>query len=292
MHPGLLQEKRVLGERRKEEFRNTILHGIRTDAAVLANERSFQSAENRRKIHQEPLCNQNSLSVNAEQVVVGANTTVSTTMTKQMHQESQITESQQQEDKLRETIRKNSTELKELEKKLSFAYLAKDWSHQVKEREMHDMRLRALDAAETKLLMQRLEEEELQAKKEANEKARQYRMALLEQIKDNEDRKLEQEKQVLKDKELMDYVMSKANARQALEDRIRETKQRENREYLQHFAKEQERLKQSEKQREREEMREIEEFERRKLAREEQFMQKKMQAKQEKDAIYKKATIF
>ncbi|KAI8914432.1 tumor suppressor, Mitostatin-domain-containing protein [Gorgonomyces haynaldii] len=116
------------------------------------------------------------------------------------------------EQKMRQYIHENSVELRELEKKLNYAYTNKERALQLKEKSLSQEaeKLEQQTVIEAMKIQQvKLEQLELEKQRKNMERAAQYNDALNNQLQELEDRKKQEYETFLKEKALVDEVVQK-----------------------------------------------------------------------------------
>ncbi|KAJ3275578.1 mannosyl-oligosaccharide alpha-1,2-mannosidase [Terramyces sp. JEL0728] len=200
-------------------------------------------------------------------------------------------QNQVNEQKLRQSIRENSSELRELEKKLNYAYMNKERSLQLKEKELLSAKKKAEDQALYATWKEQAEIAELEEKekeKKNQERAVDYHKALHHQLEENEEKKQKEYEIFLKEKEMVDKIVQKITEENEREARSRLEKQEETKKFVEQFMHEREKWKEEERLRQEEENRKIAEFAQLQKLREEKVEIKKKTIAAGKDAIYDK----
>ncbi|KAJ2999521.1 mannosyl-oligosaccharide alpha-1,2-mannosidase [Globomyces sp. JEL0801] len=200
-------------------------------------------------------------------------------------------QSQVRDQKLRQSIRENSIELRDLEKKLNHAYMNKERSLQLKEKELLMEKAKAKDAlldAKFKAQAEKEELEELEHQKKNQERSVEYHEALHAQLEENEQKKREDYERFLKEKEMVDNIVKKILLENEREAKLRLDKQHETKLFIENFMKEREEWKAEEKRLQEEENQKILEFAKLQKEREDKAVTKKKTLEAGKDAIYDK----
>lgn len=285
-------EKRDHELRRKEFAREDLLKQVNDDAVFLSNLHCDDKFENNRRlrIHRVMEEELQTHSLLAEKLRKKEDSEYKRQKEEELVKmiESKRLE-QMREEKLRQSIRQNSVELRELEKKLSNAYMNKERSLQIEERIMIEKQERGKEQALITIMNKNLEAAnklELQKEREQYVESRDYKRQLQNQLQDHELRKLQEFELFLRDKAMIDAIVAKINAEDEEEAQTRLSKQRETKQYIEDYIKERKLWKQSEKQRQDEENKKIEEHARQQRQREEELLLKKLNTNEERDIIY------
>jgi hypothetical protein len=160
---------------------------------------------------------------------------------KLLYQLEEMKTAELREEKIRQSIRENSVELRSLQQKLNLAYMNAERCKQVKEKEANRA---ALAAAETAYASAVSKQQALadQAEAEAEEKhwlqSREYKATLQAQLADREKRKTEEVAQFLKEKQLVDELVAQIRAEDAAEQRRRYEAQKEARIFIEQYLSE------------------------------------------------------
>ncbi|KAJ3234446.1 mannosyl-oligosaccharide alpha-1,2-mannosidase [Chytriomyces hyalinus] len=193
------------------------------------------------------------------------------------------------EDKLRQTIRKNSIELRNLETKLNYAYMNKERALQIQEKQLHLEKEKETEAETIKEMNRRLEIETQKAiaqEQRMYEKSLVYQGALQGQLQELENRKLVEYEQFLKEKEMVDAIVSKIIMEDERELQMRLEKQRETKQFIEDYLHEREEWRIAEHERQIAENRKIEEYARLQNQREQNLKDKRKNMDEEKNIIY------
>ncbi|KAI9363412.1 tumor suppressor, Mitostatin-domain-containing protein [Zopfochytrium polystomum] len=200
-------------------------------------------------------------------------------------------EEQIREEKLRQSIRENSEELRELEKKLNYAYMNKERAIQIQQRHLFLQKERAAEAERIHEMNLQLEEQrrkELEQEQAMYERSLQYRDALQSQLADSDVRKQAEYEQFLRDKAMVDEIVQKILEEDSREQQARLEKQRETKQFIEEFMQERERWKEQERLRQVAENQRIQEYARLQIQREEEMREKRKAIDEEKNVIYDK----
>ncbi|KAI8611689.1 tumor suppressor, Mitostatin-domain-containing protein [Chytriomyces sp. MP71] len=193
------------------------------------------------------------------------------------------------EEKLRQTIRKNSEELRALEAKLSYAYMNKERSLQIHEKQLHLQREKFTEAEIIKDMNHRLEiecQKAIAQEQHTYEKSLAYQGALQGQLQELEERKLVEYEQFLKEKEMVDAIVAKIIQEDEKELQKRMEKQRETKQFIEDYLHEREEWRISEHERQMAENHKIEEYARLQNQREQNLKDKRKNMDEEKNIIY------
>nr|KAJ3420778.1 mannosyl-oligosaccharide alpha-1,2-mannosidase [Polyrhizophydium stewartii] len=202
---------------------------------------------------------------------------------------------QVREQKQRQSIRENSVELRELEKKLNYAYMNKERAMQLKEKQLISQQAKACSLikeaeliAEMSAQAERAKEEETDRQKQIHERSIEYHKALHNQLAEAEVKKQQEYEQFLKEKAIVDEIVKRILEENEREAKIRLEKQRETKQFVEDFMKERERWHQMELERQELENQRIEEYARLQREREQELENKKKTIEAGKNAIYDK----
>ncbi|XP_049628797.1 meiosis-specific nuclear structural protein 1 [Suncus etruscus] len=146
------------------------------------------------------------------------------------------------DEKMRQQIRENSIELRELEKKLKAAYMNKERAAQIAERDAIKYEQMKRDAEIARNMMEeheRLTKEENAAEDKKNQVKAQYCLDLEKQLEEQELKKQEAYKQLLKEKLMIDEIVRKIYEEDQLERQQRLEKMNVTRQYIEEFKKQQ-----------------------------------------------------
>ncbi|KAJ3051021.1 mannosyl-oligosaccharide alpha-1,2-mannosidase [Rhizophlyctis rosea] len=208
-----------------------------------------------------------------------------------VHQVEQIRLAQLRDEKMRQSIRESSTELRELEKKLNYAYMNKERALQKEQKKLVAEEEKAREAILISEMNARLALEHqtaLQKERETYEKSLEYHQALHDQLAEAEARRQAEFEQFLREKQMVDEVVRKIFEEDARESRHRLEKQHETKQFIEDFMREREEWRQKERDRQEGETRKIEEYARMQREREEELAKVKRSVQSERDVIYDK----
>lgn len=116
------------------------------------------------------------------------------------------------EEKMRQAIRENSYELRDLEQKINCAYMNKERSLQIKEKELMKQQKKEEDAQLIVVMAQTLErdkEEEMEKERAAVQRSIKYQQELHQQLNEIEHKKHAEYEQFLKEKHMIDEAVRK-----------------------------------------------------------------------------------
>ncbi|KXS16072.1 hypothetical protein M427DRAFT_69435 [Gonapodya prolifera JEL478] len=194
-------------------------------------------------------------------------------------------------EKTLQSIRETSLELRELEQKLNYAYMNKERSLQVKEKQLAEQLLKAEEAKlseDRKRNAQREAEEEYERARAHMEKQVSYKHELQRQLEDRVDRKKAEYEQFLKDKAVIDDLVRKIQEEDESERRAELDKQAETQRDLQEHLNQREAWKRDELRRQAEENARIAEHAAVIAKREAEALAAKKGKAEEQNALYEK----
>ncbi|KAI8799676.1 tumor suppressor, Mitostatin-domain-containing protein [Cladochytrium replicatum] len=195
------------------------------------------------------------------------------------------------EEKLRQAIRENSVELRELERKLDYAYMNKSRALQIQQRALSAMEEQQREArliAEMNAQLEQARLAEIQKEEETYVRSRQYKRALQDQLEETEARKQAEWEQFLKEKAMVDEIVRKIAEEDEREVLQRLEKQRETKQYIEEFIREREAWRAQEAERLQKENEKIESYARSQQQREDEKAAKKADVDNERNLIYDK----
>ncbi|KAJ3281715.1 hypothetical protein HK104_011316 [Borealophlyctis nickersoniae] len=287
-------ERREQQIRQKEFVREDLIKQLNQDAVFRKNLDSDDRVENKRRLRNQQ----------TRQEELRTQETFIETARRRMERElmlrkeeelvkevERIRHEQLREEKLRQSIRENSVELRELEKKLNYAYMNKERALQKQQKEVQVEQDKAKEAELIADMNRRVEIEkqrELEKEREAYERGVLYHQALHEQLAEHEARKEAEFEQFLREKAMVDEIVRRIMMEDEREARRRLEKQQETKQFIEDFMTEREDWRRKEKMRQEAENRKIEEYARLQLQREEEQQQQKKKADDEKNIIYDK----
>nr|KAF6485988.1 meiosis specific nuclear structural 1 [Rousettus aegyptiacus] len=146
------------------------------------------------------------------------------------------------DEKMRQRLRENSIELRELEKKLKAAYMNKERAAQIAEKDAIKYEQMKHDAEIAKTMMEeheRVIKEENAAEVKRNKIKAQYYLDLEKQLEEQEKKKQEAYEQLLKEKLMIDEIVRKIYEEDQLERQQKLEKMNVTRSYIEEFQKEQ-----------------------------------------------------
>ncbi|KAJ3029295.1 mannosyl-oligosaccharide alpha-1,2-mannosidase [Rhizophlyctis rosea] len=208
-----------------------------------------------------------------------------------VRQVEQIRQQQLREEKMRQSIRENSTELRELEKKLNYAYMNKERALQREQKKLKAQEDKAAETALISTMNARLDadrQRELERERETYEKNLQYHQALHDQLAEAEARRQAEFEQFLREKQMVDEVIRKIWEEDETESRRRLEKQHETKQFIEDFMREREEWRRKERERQEMENRRIEEYAALQRQREEEVMMQKRKVEGERRGVYDK----
>ncbi|XP_019587881.2 meiosis-specific nuclear structural protein 1 isoform X1 [Rhinolophus sinicus] len=181
------------------------------------------------------------------------------------------------DEKMRQQVRENSIELRELEKKLKAAYMNKERAAQIAEKDAIKYEQMKRDAEIAKTMMEeheRMTKEENAAEDRRNKLKVQYCLDLEKQLEEEEKKKQEAYEQLLKEKLMIDEIVRKIYEEDQLERQQKLEKMNATRRYIEEFQKEQALWRKKKREEMEEENRKIIEFANMQQQREEDRMAK------------------
>ncbi|KFP73003.1 PREDICTED: meiosis-specific nuclear structural protein 1, partial [Apaloderma vittatum] len=146
------------------------------------------------------------------------------------------------DEKMRQQIRENSLELRELEKKLRSAYMNKDRAAQIAEKEAlqyEKMKHEDEIAQKMKEEYERVIKEESSAELRRNKEKIMYHQELEKQLEEQERKKQDAYKEFLREKLMIDEIVRKIYEEDLMEKQLKLDKVRATQTYIEEFKKEQ-----------------------------------------------------
>jgi len=185
----------------------------------------------------------------------------------------------------------NSPELRDLEAKLNLAYINKERDMQKREKKLKDERKKLEEEEISKKLLQDYEDFK---KEEADKKAHEfyvsknYSKELANQLDEQEKRKLEESKQVAKDKELIDRIVQKVYEEDEKQKQFELEKRKEFQKEIDEYLQNRMLQKEEEEYMRKKEEESINEYNRKRTERNDQFDELKRIRENNKNIIYQK----
>ncbi|XP_021520506.1 meiosis-specific nuclear structural protein 1 [Meriones unguiculatus] len=167
------------------------------------------------------------------------------------------------DEKMRQQVRENSIELRELEQKLKAAYMNKERAAQIAERDAIKYEQMRRDAEIDRTMMEeheRLLQEENVKKDRRNKEKAQYHLDLEKQLEEQERTKQEAYEQLLKEKLMIDEIVRKIYEEDQLERQQKLEKMNATQKYIKEFQRTQALWRQKKREEMEEENRKILEF--------------------------------
>ncbi|NXS99905.1 MNS1 protein, partial [Jacana jacana] len=192
------------------------------------------------------------------------------------------------EEKMRQQVRENSLELRELEKKLKSAYMNKERAAQIAEKEAiqyERMKREAEIAQKMQEEHERVIQEESSAELRRNEEKKLYQQELETQLVEQERKKQDVYKEFLSEKLLIDEIVRKIYEEDQMERQLKLEKIRATQAYIEEFKKEQANWRRRKQEEMEEENRKIMEFANIQRQREEDRMAKVRDAEEKKQRL-------
>ncbi|EDL26250.1 meiosis-specific nuclear structural protein 1, isoform CRA_a [Mus musculus] len=165
--------------------------------------------------------------------------------------------------KMRQQVRENSIELRELEQKLKAAYMNKERAAQIVEKDAMKYEQMKRDAEIERIMMEehdRLLKEESAKQERRNKERAQYYLDLEKQLEDQERRKQEAYEQLLKEKLMIDEIVRKIYEEDQVERQQKLEKKNAIQKYIEEFQRAQDFWRQKKREEMEEENRKIIEF--------------------------------
>ncbi|KAI8925681.1 tumor suppressor, Mitostatin-domain-containing protein [Entophlyctis helioformis] len=287
-----MQEKREQESRRRENMREDIVKHLQHDTLLMSTYTSDNRVEQTRRLRTQKLNDQERQTYESLIEDERKRREIEESI---KHEEQIVAEmerihhEQVMEQKLRQSIRENSSELRELEKKLNYAYMNKERSLQLQEKSLLQKHAKVKEAeffAAMKAQAEKAKDEELEKQKSQYERSIEYHKALNHQLAEAEAKKQQDYEQFLKEKAIVDQIVQRIQEENEREAKQRLEKQRETKQYIEDFMKERERWRQLEVERQLAENTRIEEYAHIQHQREADLEQKKKRIEADKGAIY------
>ncbi|NXA08609.1 MNS1 protein, partial [Sapayoa aenigma] len=192
------------------------------------------------------------------------------------------------DEKIRQQVRANSLELRELERKLNYAYMNKERAAQIAEKKAFcDEKLKWEDeiAQEMKEECDRLMQEEISAELRRNKEKILYHQELDKQVEEQEVKKQKAYEEFLRDKLMIDEIVRKIYEEDQMERQRKLDKIRETQTYIEEFIKEQAIWRKRKKEEMEEENRKIMEFANMQQQRKDDWMAKVRDTEEKKQRL-------
>ncbi|KAJ3169454.1 mannosyl-oligosaccharide alpha-1,2-mannosidase [Geranomyces variabilis] len=287
-------ERRDHEIRRKEFEREDLVAQLHSDAVFRSNLDSDDRVDNKRRLRIQKIREEEQRTY--EELMQAAQQRIQRETSNQREQELAEEHERREteklrEEKLRQAIRENSSELRDLEKKLNYAYMNKERSLQMQEKALQDEVAKAREAeliAEMNQQLERRKQLDLEIDHQAYLKSVDYSKALNDQLLEQEARRQEEFEQFLREKEQVDEIVRKIMEEDAIEAKRRLEKQDETKQFIEQFIIAREKWRQEEAARQIAENQRIEEYARMQREREEQQQNLKKHKNDEKNLIYDK----
>uniref|UniRef100_A0A8B9PI03 Meiosis-specific nuclear structural protein 1 n=1 Tax=Apteryx owenii TaxID=8824 RepID=A0A8B9PI03_APTOW len=194
------------------------------------------------------------------------------------------------DEKMRQQVRENSLELRELEKKLKSAYMNKERAAQIAEKEAiqyEKMKREAEIAQKMKEEYKRVIKEESSAELRRNKEKIIYQQELEKQLEEQERKKQDAYEEFLKEKLMIDEIVRKIYEEDQMEKQLKLEKMRTTQTYIEEFKKEQAIWRRRKLEEMEEENRKIMEFANMQRQREEDRMAKVRENEEKKQRLQK-----
>eukprot|EP00794_Sanderia_malayensis_P019520 gene19520-21450_t len=195
------------------------------------------------------------------------------------------------DEKLRQQIRENSIELRQLQAKLRAGYMNRERAAQFAEKTAREHREKAIEGE----IVEHMQKEHQKAQEMEREKdlrrweeSVRYHEDLEKQLREQERAKQEQFEEFLKEKLMIDEIVRKIYAEDQKELESRLEKQKATQKYIEEFMKKREEWKEYERNQMEEENRKILEFAKQQQEREEERMMKKKEKESAMSAVQQK----
>ncbi|KAI8910624.1 meiosis-specific nuclear structural protein-like protein 1 [Powellomyces hirtus] len=287
-------ERRDYDLRRKEFEREDLVSKLHSDAVFRSNLDSDERVDNKRRLRIQKIREEEQRTY--EELMEAARQRIYRETQLQREQElAQDSEKREmerlREEKLRQSIRENSTELRDLEKKLNYAYMNKERSLQMQEKALQVEVAKAKEAeliAEMNQQLEKRKQLDLELEHQAYLKSVEYNRALNDQLLEQEARKQEEFEQFLRDKAMVDEIVQKIMQEDAMEAKKRMEKQDETKQFIEKFIIEREEWRQEEAARQIAENKRIEQYAQLQREREQAQQDVKKHKDDKKSVIYDK----
>ncbi|KAH6581877.1 hypothetical protein BASA61_008765 [Batrachochytrium salamandrivorans] len=270
------QERREQESRRKENVREDIVKHLQKDTLVKTTVGSDSRVEQARLLRAQRLHEQEQQTYNLlieddrRRIEKETNMRLEDELVSEMER---IQHEQVREQKMRQSIRESSIELRELEKKLNHAYMNKERTLQLKEKELLSKQAKIQEdrlIAEINVQTCKANEEESNRQKIIQKKNVEYHQALQDQLAEAEAKRIHEYQQFLKEKDIVDKIVKRIVEENERDAQRRLEKKSETKAFIEDFMKEREHWRQLEQDRQNLENRRIQEY----LAAEMQFKEK------------------
>ncbi|NWH43005.1 MNS1 protein, partial [Fregata magnificens] len=192
------------------------------------------------------------------------------------------------DEKMRQQVRENSLELRELEKKLKSAYMNKERAAQITEKEAiqcEKMKREAEIARKMKEEYERVIKEESSAELKRNKEKIMYQQELEKQLEEQERKKQDAYEEFLREKLMIDEIVRKIYEEDQTEKQLKLDKMRATQTYIEEFKKEQAIWRRQKQEEMEEENRKIMEFANIQRQREEDWMAKVRDTEEKKQRL-------
>ncbi|XP_075714078.1 meiosis-specific nuclear structural protein 1 [Rhinoderma darwinii] len=199
-----------------------------------------------------------------------------------------IKHEQLKDEKMRQQIRENSLELRELEQKLKSAYLARERAAQVAEKEVHNyekMKRESEIARKMKEEHEKASEEELAKETRRYQEKLRYQRELETQLEDKEKKRQDAYQEFLREKILVDEIVRKIYEEDQTERQLKLEKLNATRRYIEEFKDQQDTWRKMEEKKMEEENRKILAFANMQQRREEDRMAQVREQEEKKKAL-------
>ncbi|NXQ53764.1 MNS1 protein, partial [Anthoscopus minutus] len=194
------------------------------------------------------------------------------------------------DEKIRQQVRANSLELRELERKLKSAYMNKERAAQIAEKKAiyeENMKWENEVAQEMKEEYDRYLKEEMSAELRRNQEKKTYHQELDKQVEEQEKKKQEAYEEFLREKLMIDEIVKKIYEEDQMEKQRKLDKIRETQTYIEEFIKEQAIWRKRKQEEMEEENRKIMEFANIQRQREDDWMAKVRDTEEKKQRVQK-----
>ncbi|KAH6561064.1 hypothetical protein BASA50_009623 [Batrachochytrium salamandrivorans] len=288
------QERREQESRRKENVREDIVKHLQKDTLVKTTVGSDSRVEQARLLRAQRLHEQEQQTYNLlieddrRRIEKETNMRLEDELVSEMER---IQHEQVREQKMRQSIRESSIELRELEKKLNHAYMNKERTLQLKEKELLSKQAKIQEdrlIAEINVQTCKANEEESNRQKIIQKKNVEYHQALQDQLAEAEAKRIHEYQQFLKEKDIVDKIVKRIVEENERDAQRRLEKKSETKAFIEDFMKEREHWRQLEQDRQNLENRRIQEYVQLQLQRENSLESKKRSMEAGRSAIYDK----
>uniref|UniRef100_A0A8C5JLF9 Meiosis-specific nuclear structural protein 1 n=1 Tax=Junco hyemalis TaxID=40217 RepID=A0A8C5JLF9_JUNHY len=192
------------------------------------------------------------------------------------------------DEKIRQQVRANSLELRELESKLKSAYMNKERAAQIAEKKaIHSENMKWEDevAQAMKEDYDRYLKEEMSAELKRNQEKKTYQQELDKQVEEQEKKKQEAYEEFLREKHMIDEIVKKIYEEEQIKKQRKLDKIRETQTYIEEFIKEQAIWRKRKQEEMEEENRKIMEFANMQRQREDDWMAKVRDSEEKKQRV-------